>query len=767
MPVRRSDADVATGAAMACAAAMIAHQVGARAARDALLLSSFGPSALPPMVMISAAFSIGFVLLAGRLLALLGPARVVPMAFAVSGGLLVGEWELAGEAPAAAAVVVYLHVASFGSVLISVFWSLVGERFDPRAAKRRVARIASAGTLGGVLGGVAAERVASTLDVRSVLLLLAALHFSCAWSVRLLRPAARESGPAPSAAPPEAGKSALQLLREDRYLRSIALLVSLGSVSVALMDYVFKTRAVEAYGGGAPLLRFFAAFYTVTGLLAFVGQIGLSRLALERLGLANTAAALPLTVTAGGALSLLAPGLGSALGLRGAEAVARGCLYRPAYELLYTPLPPREKRETKSLMDVALDRVGDIVGGLATRLVLATAPQSATTVLSSLVVGLGLAGFWVTRRLHQGYVRALERSLLSRAVEMDASEVLDSTTRAIVLETAAGPPVAGGPGGPVHLPILGAADTMDTGLFMLAAAERTQPVAPTIQGERSKTSVAVTPPLEPVVARIADLRSGNAVRVREALRRAPLHREAAHAIALLAWDEVCSEAAEALRAVAPRIVGQLVDSLLDPDEEFAVRRRVPRVLGNVASQQAADGLLRGLEDRRFEVRLECARALARIRHASLGVRIDDETVYGIVLAEAAADREIWQGRQPLDGPETGDGDGFLDDWVRARSNRSLDHVFTLLSLVLPSEPLRVAFRGLHTDDEGLRGTALEYLESVLPGRIRDALWPFLEPDRATAIPRRSSEEILEALMRSHSSIELNLAALRPKPDTVR
>jgi len=760
----RSDTDVATWSGMACAAAMIAHQVGAKAARDALFLSSFGATALPTMVMASAAVSIGFVILAGRLLAALGPARMVPMAFVASGGLLIGEWELARQAPRAAAVVVYLHVATFGSVLISVFWSLVGERFDPRAAKRRIARIASAGTLGGVLGGVAAERVAATRDVPSVLLLLAALHLSCAWAVRFLQPA-EGAGHAAAASPAEPRESAVRLLLQDRYLRSIAIVVVLGSVGAALMDLVFKTRAVTTYGAGPPLLRFFAAFYTVTGLLAFAGQISLTRLALERLGLANTAAVLPLTVAGGGVANLLAPGLASAAGLRGAEAVLRGCLYRPAYELLYTPLPPREKRATKTLVDVALDRLGEIVGGLAARIVLATASQSAATVLSSLVVGVSLIGFWVARGLHRGYVSALERSLMSRAVELDPSEVVDSTTRAIVLETRAVRPAgATGAGLTVHFPILGAADTPDTGLFLLTPARRAEPAAPPAEAAR----ITVVPPLDPFVARIADLRSGDAARVREALKRGSLERrEVPHAIALLAWDAVCGEVVEALRAVAPKIVGQLADSLLDPDEEFAVRRRVPRVMGSVASQGAADGLLRALGDRRFEVRFESARALARIRHANADVRIEEATVLDVVLREAAAGRELWQSRQLLDWRDTGGEWSLVDDRVRARCTRSLEHAFTLLSLVLPSEPLRIAFKGLHTDDEGLRGTALEYLESVLPGRVRDALWPFLEPDRAPATPRRSLEEILETLRRSSSSIELKLADRRPEESTDR
>lgn len=756
MKLERPHLDAGTRAAMVCAAAMIAQQVGAKATRDALFLSSFGASALPTMVMASAAVSIGFVILAGRVMAALGPARMVPLTFAASGVLLVGACELALEAPRVAAVAVYLHVASFGSVLVSVFWSLVGESFDPRAAKRRIAWIASAGTLGGVLGGVAAERVAAALDVRRILLLLAGLHLACAWAVRLVRPRAG-AGREPAAAPAEPPASAARLLRDDRYLRSIAILVFLLSVGVALMDYVFKTRAVGTYGAGIPLLRFFAAFYTATGLLAFLGQISLSRLALERLGLANTVSSLPLTVAVGGVASLLAPGLGSAAALRGVEAILRGCLYRPAYELLYTPVPAAEKRATKTLVDVALDRIGEIVGGLTLRLVLATVSQGANAVLSGLVAALGLASFSVARGLHHGYVRALERSLLSRAVELDPSEILDTTTRGVVLMTQAEVPLAKGKAPTLHVPVLGAADALDTGLFLLApstkaerAGNRTEPKA---------RSVLASPAADPLVARVADLRSGDAARVQAALKRAPLERaEASHAISLLAWNEVSGEALEALRGVAPRIVGQLVDSLLDRNEEFAVRRRVPRVLGSVASQRAVDGLLRGLEDRRFEVRFECARALARIRHANTDLRMAEDTVFDAVLRETTAGQELWLSRQLLDWAETAGEWSLVDDRVRARCNRSLEHAFTLLSLVLPSEPLRIAFRGLHTGDESLRGTALEYVESVLPGPVRDALWPYLEPERTAATPHRSREEILEVLMRSSASIELKLAA---------
>jgi hypothetical protein len=87
-------------------------------------------------------------------------------------------------------------------------------------------------------------------------------------------------------------------------------------------------------------------------------------------------------------------------------------------------------------------------------------------------------------------------------------------------------------------------------------------------------------------------------------------------------------------------------------------------------------------------------------------------------------------------------------------------VFTLLALAFPRGPMLLAFRGLHTSDETLRGTALEYLESVLPPDVRAALWPYLEDPRPLDLRGRPRAQILRELLVSNRSIQLNLEALR-------
>jgi len=255
----------------------------------------------------------------------------------------------------------------------------VSERFDPRAARRAFGRIAGAATLGGLAGGLLAERAAARAGVAGTLPLLAGVHFLIAAGVRSVGSGARSGkGPdRPHEATP-AGRSPLQIVLHERYLRTVAGLVLVGSAGAAILDYLFKAAAAAAYPDAPSLVRLFAAFYAACGLLTFLVQALAARVTLERLGLSRTVASMPLALLAAGAGALLAPGLLVIGGLRGVETVLRGSLYRVGYELLYNPVPRRRKPASKALIDVGLERIGDVAGGGFVRLVLALVPQAAT-----------------------------------------------------------------------------------------------------------------------------------------------------------------------------------------------------------------------------------------------------------------------------------------------------------------------------------------------------------------------------------------------------
>jgi hypothetical protein len=137
---------------------------------------------------------------------------------------------------------------------------------------------------------------------------------------------------------------------------------------VWLLAYPAEAKAVETFGPGDNLLRFFANYYAAISLMTFVLQTLSSRFVLERFGLALTTSTPSIALLAGGLGSIVAPGLGGLLVARGGESIFRGSWFRAGSELLYTPLPPAEKRAAKSLIDVAFDRLGDAIGGGFVRL---------------------------------------------------------------------------------------------------------------------------------------------------------------------------------------------------------------------------------------------------------------------------------------------------------------------------------------------------------------------------------------------------------------
>jgi hypothetical protein len=644
----------------AAAGLIVGQQVAGKAVRDALFLSCYPARALPLVMMAAAVVSVAVALGTGRLLAARGPRRTVEALIAVNAALLLLGFLVASWSLPVAAVLVYLQIGAAGGTLTSGYWSVVNERFDPWTAKRVVGRLGLGASLGAVAGGMVAWALAGWIPLPAMLLLMAGLNVAALVFV------VRFAGDAPAQRTPTGGArpSPLGGLRGMPYLRALALLVALGAATEALLDYVLKSRAAATFPGGAELLAFFAAFHTGVGLLGLAAQSLATRPALETLGLAGSVALRPLAVALASVAGVVDPRLWSAVLGRGGHDVMTSSLFRSGYELLYTPLPEAEKRAAKPLVDVAADKAGALLGGALA--LLAVRGLGAPERPLFLVAGaLSLLALGLTARLHRGYVAALEESLRAGRVRLDLTEVVDSTTRLTLFGSRAG---------------LGDwRPQLSTGAA--ASSGGAEAAAPTDLAD-------------PILERIAELRSGQTARVGRALHCGPVDPTLVpHLLPLLARGDVYLEVVRALRQVAPRTTGQLADTLLDPDADPIVRRRLPRVLKACATRRAADALVLGLEDPIPEVRSQCALALASLTARAPELRVPRETAFG------AARREL----------------------ARPASPGSLEHVFVLLSLVLEREPLRTASSALRGEDVALKGTALEYLENVLPVDVSRAL----------------------------------------------
>ena len=703
---------------MAACFAMIAYQVGSKAVRDAFFLSRFDMTSLPLMVIASALLSIAGVLGVARAMRRFTPARVVPAAFAISAVLHLAIWLYADAQPRVAAIAIYLLSIAVGSILTSGFWSMFSERFDTYRAKTLVGRVAGAGTLGGIAGGLIAERVAASASLPAMLPVLALCQLGCGLLLLNLHSPVTASREQPEA-------SGMAVLRQTPYLKTLAALVMLGTVSAAMIDYAFKSAALSEYGKGEQLLRFFALFYTVSSVLTFLVQTTLSRLALANLGTARTVATLPFAVTVAGVLALLANGgFWTTTVARGMETVLRGSLFRTGYEIFYMPMPLHEKRAAKGVIDVAFDRLGDAMGSGFVLLVIAL---GVTAVPASVLTGavlVAVAGLYVASRLEGAYIDVLEQGMRDRSVQSLDAEMFTAGSMTLHYD----------------------------------------PPTPTALAITSDAVTLTGPTTDPILQQITTLRHGSRNEIRAMLAGGAEPELLPHVLALLGRDELSKSAIQFLTPIADRHAGQLLDALLNESTGFAIRRRIPRLLRASPRQLVADGLLLGLNDRRFEVRYECGRALAALAVMNRLLRFSPAEIFGYIQKEAAVSKPVWESHRLLDQAEDAEASPIFDEFLRGRTSRGLQHIFALLSLVLPAEPLRLAFQALHVDDPQLRGTALEYLSSVLPRETRDRLWPLIDDKDSRVAPSDSlsRDQVLAELMRADQTIYQQVEKLRKR-----
>jgi ATP:ADP antiporter, AAA family len=727
-PASGSDTRAGSAAALA-ATVIITHQLAGKATRDALFLSTFGVASLPAIVITAAALSGILAIILAGIMARTQPARLVPRLFALSAMLLLAEWALVDSFRKAAAVLVYLHITALGAILVSGFWAMVNERFDPRTARSTIGRITAGGSIGGLLGGLLPERVGAALPLTAMLPILALLQLLASVLVMGVEYGAPQRGTAGDARETEPLVNAGQVLRHSSYLMALALLVTLMSSAEGLLDYVFKARAASATSNGEQLLRFFAAFYTATALIGILIQVTALRPLLRRAGIARSAALLPAGVTLGAIGAFLAPGLLPIVLARGTEVVLRSSVFRGAYELLFTPVAPLEKRATKLLLDVGAARVGDIVGGTLILAALALTSGGAGRLLLSLTVLLSGAALAVARRLHLGYIAALEGS-----IQRQVGSVPDPTQddAAAWLQTVGG------------FDLSGIRSRLAISTASHYAAEPPQ---------RPAEAAPAGTPLDQAI------HGGNSDQVSSILSQGPpADGEVDNIIELLAWDAVAPAAIGSLRRVVSSHTDLFLKRLLDPDEDFAIRRRMVNVLAGSRSPQVFQGLLQALDDRRFEVRYRSGRALSRMAADMNDPPVNRERILEVVQKEIGVERGVWEGRQLIDLADE-DTSPMEIEVLRNRVSRSLEHLFTLLSLILPRETLRLAFHALHTNDSYLRGTALEYLETVLPESLWNRLQPLLEQGDGS-LPRKGSAQALQDLLASRESISLALARVR-------
>ncbi len=244
-------------------------------------------------------------------------------------------------------------------------------------------------------------------------------------------------------------------------------------------------------------------------------------------------------------------------------------------------------------------------------------------------------------------------------------------------------------------------------------------------------------------------------------------------------------AREALVACGGEVIPALEHFLHDPQEAIWVRRALPKTIARLGGPRSATALLASLGEVDLFLRRKSIEALVALADREGLPRLDPRLIEARILAESrgylrvfldlqslARDALPWQGPL-LAWPSPPQGDLLLRLYAD-RLGHYVHNLFGLLALIHPSRDIRAAHHSLISGRRELRAHALEYLDNLLAGERRQAVFAVIDEqpvaDRqreaerlfgltATASPDVLSRLIFERRVGDVDAVALSAAAL--------
>ena len=313
----------------------------------------------------------------------------------------------------------YLFVESFGSIMVTLFWSFVADTTDPDAAKRGYGTIVLGAQVGGIAGPLAAKFIipffgdngtsyAILCGVAALCLLPAIvyyyMHSVSQHEMQGFGGSKHKPLEADATKKPKTGfLEGLRLLITKPYLLGIFIVVSFYEIIVTILDFQFKGLAKASYTGNAlsVYLNDYAIMTNVVALICVI--VGVDKLG-RKLGLGKTLMLLPVIV----GIAIVALSAHAVLPVAFAIMVfSKGINYalnQPAKEQLYIPTTKETKYKAKAWIDMFGSRFSKGGGSLINSTKKALGTQG--FIWFSLITSFGLIAVWLAAAVFLGKTHA-------------------------------------------------------------------------------------------------------------------------------------------------------------------------------------------------------------------------------------------------------------------------------------------------------------------------------------------------------------------------
>lgn len=304
----------------------------------------------------------------GALASRLPATRFVPLIYRViAASMLVFGVLIANHiAPVAVGRVFFVWISIYNLFIVSIFWSVLVDRFSSEQGRRLFGFIAAGGTLGTFIGPLLAATMAARLGPVALTVAAALLLEVAVRCYRALLSRTRSQSGSRLLDDRRMGGSILAgitLIVRSPYLLGLVLFMLLHTSAATLLYFEQGRIVAGSYADVASRTQFFAVVDLIVSALTLIFQLLLTAPLIRLVGVGGALVALPLATIVAFTAMALAPVPATVALAQGLRRAVEFAIVRPAREVLWTVVSREEKYKAKNVIETLVYRGGDAASG--------------------------------------------------------------------------------------------------------------------------------------------------------------------------------------------------------------------------------------------------------------------------------------------------------------------------------------------------------------------------------------------------------------------
>ena len=243
----------------------------------------------------------------------------------------------------------YVWVEVIILIVITQFWILAADVFNPRQAKRLFSILGAGGALASIIIGSSIKYYVSLFGSENLLFVTIGFLGVVILMANLIRPYRNINKLKNRSTKKDEKQKSDKLFTP--YIKSLAIIIGLAAIASVIIDYQFKMAAAAAFPNQDDLVNFFGKYYAITGIARIIIDLYITSRVLSRFGILIAILILPISLTIGSLGFLLSPILATVFLSKFSDQVFKFTLHNASIQLFWIPIKNTIKTKLKPIIE--------------------------------------------------------------------------------------------------------------------------------------------------------------------------------------------------------------------------------------------------------------------------------------------------------------------------------------------------------------------------------------------------------------------------------